>query len=78
VEEKRLFRPLFFVKTLHAFTTHPTLSQKFKRHKLFMLTQSLVYFDNAENDEEPNLQNDNIRWKKVKEKIIAEVKLFYG
>jgi hypothetical protein len=52
--------------------------QKFKRHELFMLTQSLVYFEDAENDEEPNLLNDNVSWKQVKEKIATEVKIFHG
>jgi hypothetical protein len=52
--------------------------EKFKQHELFMLTQSLVYFEDAEKDEEPVLLKENVTWNQVKEKIKLEVKLFHG
>ncbi len=52
--------------------------EKFKQHELFMLTQSLVYFEDAETDEEPVLLKENVTWKEVKEKIRTEVKFFHG
>jgi predicted nucleotidyltransferase component of viral defense system len=76
---KRDFFDLYFL--LKQFTFRQLIElfqQKFKRHELFMLTQSLVYFEDAENDDEPNLLNEKVSWKQIKEKIIAEVKAFHG
>jgi len=76
---KRDFFDLYFL--LKQFSLEQLIGlfqQTFKRHELFMLTQSLVYFEDAENDEEPNLLEENVSWKQVKEKIKAEVRTFHG
>jgi nucleotidyltransferase AbiEii toxin of type IV toxin-antitoxin system len=76
---KRDFFDLYFLLK-HFTLRHLTelFQEKFKRHELFMLTQSLVYFEDAENDEKPNLLNEQVSWKEVKEKIMAEVRIFHG
>jgi predicted nucleotidyltransferase component of viral defense system len=76
---KRDFFDIYFLLE-HFPLTHliNLFQEKFKQHELFMLTQSLVYFDDAEKDEEPILLQKSVTWKEVKEKIKYEVRLFHG
>ena len=76
---KRDFFDLYFL--LQQYTLPQLIGffqQKFKQRELFMLTQSLVYFEDADADEEPNLLMAGPTWAEVKEKIIAAVKEFHG
>jgi hypothetical protein len=43
--------------------------------EIFMLLQSLVYFDDADGDIDLNMI-EKINWEKVKNKIVTEVKLY--
>ena len=76
---KRDFFDLYFL--LEKFPLQELLElfqQKFKQREIFMLTQSLVYFADADKDAEPVLLKEKIYWKGVKEKIREEVKRFHG
>lgn len=76
---KRDFFDLWFLLKEFSFKELVGFFQnRYNDHELFMLTQSLAYFTDAEKDEDPKLLKEKISWEKVKEDILVELKLFHG
>jgi hypothetical protein len=49
--------------------------KKYGDQKLILLFKSVVYFNDAENDEEPVLLKEKITWEQVKKNILKSVNI---
>lgn len=47
--------------------------KKYDQEDLLMVLKSLVYFEDAELDPDPNWLDNNLSWQKVKERIVEEM-----
>ncbi len=75
---KRDFYDLFFL--LQKFSLDELIGlylKKYKEGSELMIVRSLVYFEDAEEDDEPKLLNINFDWPSIKHKIQQEVKKKY-
>ena len=75
---KRDFYDLFFL--LQKFSLDELIGSYLKKYKEgseLMIVRSLVYFEDAEEDDEPKLLNINFDWPSIKHKIQQEVKKKY-
>lgn len=75
---KRDFYDLFFL--LQLFSLDELIAfylKKYEEGSELMLARSLVYFDDAEEDDDPRLLQSGLNWDSIKRKILQEVKMKY-
>jgi predicted nucleotidyltransferase component of viral defense system len=76
---KRDFFDIYFMlKQLSLAEMLELYKKKYKVYELMMATKSLVYFEDAEEDEDPVLINRSISWNEVKDTISDQLRLFHG
>ncbi|HEX8460777.1 MAG TPA: nucleotidyl transferase AbiEii/AbiGii toxin family protein, partial [Segetibacter sp.] len=73
---KRDFYDLYFILKHFSFNEVCNFfSEKYGNEKLILFFKSVVYFDDAEKDEEPVLLKEKITWKQVKRSILKNVNI---
>ena len=74
---KRDFMDIYFLlKKYKLSQLFDFYNAKFQDGSIFMVSRSLIYFDDADKDEEPILFK-NVEWYKVKETMLKEVQKLY-